>query len=435
MLAIAAGVAFILYQNRPQAEMKEPNKKPVTVDAVEAVPETLSIPISAQGTVAPLRRTSLVAEVAGRIIEVAPEFNVGGFVAANQILLRIDPSDYQTALLRAQAAVASAESTLAQEKGRAEVALQEWKKLPAGSQRSEEAKALYLRKPQLEQAESELLAARADLDTARDNLERSQIRAPYSAIISGKSVELGQYVSPGTAVAEVFSVDFAEVRLPIPQSKLEYLDVPGLTGYEAQAPIDLSTDVGGKISHWPAFLHRSEGSVDERSRVLYTVARITDPYALQSSEREPLRVGTFVNATIQGKNFNGLIALPRRVLHSGNQIWVIDDEQRLRPRTVEVLRAGGDQIYVSSGLDAGELVSLTGVDRSLSGAEVDVVSRISSDALRRGDSGDSDGDSAAAGPETEAPHSSSPATSPPINSPPDTSSTTSTESGTGETTP
>ncbi len=384
MLALSAGIAFTLYQHRPVAEIKEPAYVPITVDAVEAIDETLRIPISAQGTVAPLRRTSLVAEVPGRVIDVAPAFNVGGFVDAGTTLLQIDPRDYQTALLRAQAAVASAESNLAQEKGRAEVAMQEWKKLPAGSQRSEDAKALYLRKPQLAQAESELLAARADLNTARDNLDRTRIKAPYAAIISGKSVELGQYVAPGSNVAEVFSVDYAEVRLAIPQSKLEYLDLPGLAGYETETRIDLSTDVGGKITHWPATLHRSEGAVDERSRVLYTVARIADPYALKTKQRPALRVGSFVNATIEGRAFAGLIALPRRVLHSGNQIWVIDEEHRLRPRTVEVLRAGGDQIYVSGGLDAGELVSLTSVDRSLSGSEVKVVSRIGSDTLRQG---------------------------------------------------
>nr|WP_241263291.1 efflux RND transporter periplasmic adaptor subunit [Parahaliea mediterranea] len=369
--------------NRPATEIAEPAYVPVTVDAVEAVKETIRIPIQAQGTVSPLRRTALVAEVAGRVTEVSPTFNVGGFVEAGEVMLRIDPRNYQTALLRAQSAVASAESALAQEKGRAEVALQEWRKLPAGSQRSEEAKALYLRKPQLEQAEAQLLAARADLDTARDDLGRTIIKAPYEALISGKSVELGQYVSPGTALAEVFSVEYAEVRLPIPQSKLDYLDLPGVEGYRGGAGIDLYTDVGGELTHWTARLHRSEGVFDERSRVLYTVARIEDPYALRHPGRPPLRIGTFVNANITGRALHDLVALPRHVLRADNRLWIIDNEQRLRDRKVSVLRTGGDLVYVSAGLDAGELICLSSVDSALSGSEVDVVSRVTSSELRR----------------------------------------------------
>lgn len=385
MLAGATAVTVMLYLNRPATEIAEPAYVPVTVDAVEAVKETIRIPIQAQGTVSPLRRTALVAEVAGRVTEVSPTFNVGGFVEAGEVMLRIDPRNYQTALLRAQSAVASAESALAQEKGRAQVALQEWKKLPAGSQRSEEARALYLRKPQLEQAEAQLLAARADLNTARDDLERTIIKAPYEALISGKSVELGQYVSPGTTLAEVFSVEYAEVRLPIPQSKLDYLELPGVEGYRGSgsAGIDLYTDVGGELTHWKARLHRSEGVFDERSRVLYTVARIEDPYALRHPGRPPLRIGTFVNANITGRALRDLVALPRHVLRADNRLWVIDDELRLRERKVSVLRTGGDLVYISSGLDAGELVSLSSVDSALSGSEVDVVSRVTSSELRR----------------------------------------------------
>ncbi|TXS92138.1 efflux RND transporter periplasmic adaptor subunit [Parahaliea maris] len=382
MLGSAVAVTYLLYLGRPSTKIAEPVYVPVTVDVAEAVMETIRIPVQAQGTVTPLRRTDLIAEVAGRVIEVSDTFNVGGFVAEGEVLLRIDPRDYQTALLRAQSAVASAESALAQEKGRAQVAEQEWKKLPAGSQRSPEAKALYLRKPQLEQAEAQLLAAQADLSTARDNLGRSVIRAPYAALISGKSVELGQYVSPGSPLAEVFSIGVAEVRLPIPQGKLEYLELPELGNNNRAAPIDLYTDIGGNVTHWPATLQRSEGVFDERSRVLYAVARVEDPYALEHPERTPLRIGTFVNANIKGRALPDLIALPRHVLRAGNQVWVVDSQQRLRDRKISILRTGGDLVYVSDGLEAGELVSLTSLDPSLTGSEVKVVSRRGSDIIR-----------------------------------------------------
>ncbi len=323
----------------------------------------------------------MLSEVNGRVIEVSPSFVVGGFVSEGDVLLRIDPRDYQTNLLRAQAAVESAESNLAQEKGRAQVALQEWQKLPKGSQRSEEARDLYLRKPQLELAEAQLLAARADLNTARDNLERTIIKAPYDALIREKHSELGQFVAAGTPLAVIFSVEYAEVRLPIPQSKLDYLELPGLAGYETGAAIDLYTDVAGEIRHWTAELHRTEGVFDERSRVLYTVARIRDPYALNDPDREPLRVGTFVNANIEGRALEGIVSLPRYLLRAGNFVWVVDSDQRLRNRQISMLRTGGDLVYVTAGLDDGDLVSLTSLDNSFAGSRVTINSSIPSNQL------------------------------------------------------
>lgn len=383
MLGLAAAATTILYLNRPPAKIAEPTYQPLSVDVATAVKESIRLEIQAQGTVTPFRETALVAEVSGRIVEVAENFIVGGFVSAGEVLLRIDPRDYQTALLRAQAGVEAAESALAQEKGRAEVAQREWQKLPAGSQRSQEAKELYLRRPQLEQAQAQLLAAMADLNTARDNLERTIIKAPYSALIGAKHSELGQYVAPGAALAEVFSVDFAEVRLPIPQSRLDYLELPDITGYQDNRLIDLYTDVAGEIKHWTAKLHRTESTYDERSRVLYIVARIEDPYALDNSGRLPLRLGTFVNASIEGRELPDLVALPRHTLRAGNAVWVVDAENVLRSRAVTVLRTGGDNILVSDGLDDGERVSLTAVDSSLNGSKVLITSNTPTDVLRQ----------------------------------------------------
>ncbi|MEQ9394958.1 efflux RND transporter periplasmic adaptor subunit [Haliea sp.] len=383
LLAGAAAITFLLYLNRPSTDITEPVYIPVTVDVVEVKKETIRIPVQAQGTVSPLQQTVLVAEVQGRIVEAADNFNVGGFLRQGDVLLRIDPRDYEARLARTQAALRSAESELLQEQGRADVARREWEKLPAGSQRSDAARDLYLRKPQLAQAEAQLLAAKADVSTARDDLERTAVRAPYDALIRDKHTELGQYVTPGTSLAEIFAVATAEVRLPIPQTRLAYLDLPGVTADSGGALIDLYTDVGGDVTHWSARLHRSEGVFDERSRALFAVARVDDPYALDSPGREPLRVGTFVNANIEGRPMPGLVALPRYVLRAGDTVAVVDANNLVRNRKVTALRASGDFIYVSSGLENGDLVILTTLDSALTGAEVEVVSKVSSSDLRR----------------------------------------------------
>ncbi|PLW82982.1 hypothetical protein CWI75_05990 [Kineobactrum sediminis] len=390
LLASAIAVTLVLYFNRPPTDITEPVYVPVTVDVVVAQKETIRIPVQAQGTVSPLQETSVMAEVEGRIVEVAADFTVGSFLQAGDILLRIDPRDYETRLARARAALKSAESTLMQEQGRADVARREWEKLPAGSQRSDEARDLYLRKPQLAEAQAQLQAASADVITAQDNLDRTIVRAPYAALIRAKHSELGQYVAPGSALADLFAVDFAEVRLPIAQTRLPYLELPPLFNGDADeyhaAPVDLYTDVGGEVYHWQGQLQRSEGVFDERSRVLFLVARVEDPYGVQTPGREPLRIGTFVTANITGKPISGLVALPRYVLRAGDMVPVIDDNNRIRHRKITALRTGGDLVYISAGLDEGDLVILTTLDNALTGSEVSVQSRIGSRELRRGQS-------------------------------------------------
>lgn len=377
MLSTAAVIATIMYINRPPSKFAEPKEHLVSVDVIEVILEDISIPIQAQGTVTPVRQTVITSEVKGRIVEVSDNFNVGSFVRKGDVLLRIDPRDYQTNLLRAQAALASANSNLAQEKGRAQVARQQWNKLPKGSQRSQQAKDLYLRLPQLELANAQVLAANADLNTSRDNLERTIISAPYDALIRNKQSDLGQFVSMGSPLAELFSVDSAEVRLAIGQSKLAYLDLPGIEGYRNDEPeVQLYSDVAGEITHWSAKLERTEGVFDERSRVLYTVVRIDDPYALKpGAQSPPLRIGTFVNANIRGKKMPELVALPRYILRPGNLLWVIDEHMKLQNRKVTTLRTTGDKIYVSAGLDNGDLVSLTLLDATFTGAPANIVSR------------------------------------------------------------
>jgi RND family efflux transporter MFP subunit len=372
-------IAAILFANRPQNVIAPFEAKPLLVDVAEVFLQDLRIPIQAQGTVSPHRQTTVVSEVGGKIISVSPSFAAGGFIGEGDVLARVDDRDYQANLLRAKASVETVESTLAQEKGRAEVAFKEWKKQPKNTQRSQDATDLYLRKPQLEQAQAQLLSAQADLTKAGDDLDRTIIRAPYDSLIKEKRADLGQYITPGTALAEVFAVDFAEVRLAIPQSKLSYLDLPGVSGFdEESAPlVDLYTNIAGDVTHWTAHLQRTEGVVDERSRVLYAVARINDPYALKVGDHKPLRVGTFVKANILGKETRDLVVLPRRVLRAGNRIWVVDDQMTLRNRVVTTLRTGGSEIYVTAGLQSGELVCLSNPTGAIPGTAVTINKRIS----------------------------------------------------------
>ena len=124
------------------------------------------------------------------------------------------------------------------------------------SQRSREARGSTCANPQLDEANAQLLAAQAELNTARDNLERTIIRAPYDALIRQKH-RPGSIRRRRHPAGRTLSVEPPKYACH-PQSKLEYLELPGLEGYEAGSAIDLYTDVGGDIKHWSARLHRTE---------------------------------------------------------------------------------------------------------------------------------------------------------------------------------
>ncbi len=379
IIATAAVIASGLYLSRSEPAKNAVEQQPLLINAARAVKQDIQISVRSQGTIMPRTSTTLIAEVTGRIINLSAPFKVGGFFKQGDTLLRIDPRDYQADLKRAAAAVASAKSNLASEQGKAEVAYQDWMKYKSSVKRSEAATALALRKPQLEDAQAKLDSALADLDHARDQLDRTVIRAPYDGLLKTKQVDIGQYVNTGAKLADIFAIDTAELRLPLPENKLNYLQLPSINHNNTDKPeVSLLTEVSGERQQWQAQLVRTEGVFDERSRVLFAVAEINDPYGIQSPREHVLRMGTFVDASIEGRTIANLVALPRHILRAGNQLWVIDQQQRLQNRQVSILRTEGSQIYVTNGLSEGELVCLSNISGAVPGTKVRIADIIPS---------------------------------------------------------
>ena len=372
IILLASAIATGLYLNRPEPEQVEVTQRTLLVNAIKAVKQDVRVSVRAQGIITPRTETILIAEVSGRVIEVSEQFKVGGYFNKGDTLLGIDPRDYKADLKRAEAAVASAKSNLASEQGRAEVAYNDWLKYKSSVQRSQAANDLSLRKPQLIDAEAKLASANADLDTARDQLDRTTIRAPYSGLVRSKQVDVGQYVNVGTTLAETFAIDFAELRMALPENKLNYLELPTLADRDLNVypKVTLFAEIGGELREWQGKIVRTEGVFDDRSRVLFAVAEIDDPYGLTHPQAEELRIGTFVDARIEGRLISDLVALPRHLLRAGNQIWIIDEQQRLQNRQVSILRTEGHDIYVTSGLNEGELVCLSNISGAIPGTKV-----------------------------------------------------------------
>lgn len=368
-ILIASAVALLLIQSRPKAAQTAAPAPSLLVSVASAAREPVRFVVRTQGAVSPRTETTLVSEVAGQIVEVASAYVSGGFFEKGDVLLRIDPRNYESAVKRASAGVAQARTQVATENALAGYALEDWKRLRSVNAGNEQASDLTLRKPQLQEALATLEAREAELEMAQEDLNRTVIRAPYDGMVREKIADIGQYVNVGSQLARTFAVDWAEVRLPVSQQDLSFLDLKGLEK-GVRLPVAFRADIGAEAYSWSAEIVRSEGVFDAMSRVLYVVAQIQDPYDLAGSGKEPLRMGTFVTAEISGNAGGNLFAIPRHALSRGDTIWIVDEQLKIQPRQVAIVRTDEAFAYVEAGLRDGERYATTPIDQPLPGMQV-----------------------------------------------------------------
>ena len=366
-VVIAAG----LIAARPEATFTPPPPPTLLVEVATVERQPVTHVVHSQGSIAPRTQTTLVAEAAGQIIEVSPAFVSGGFFRKGDVLLRIDPRNYASTVKRARANVARARTQLETERGLAGYAKADWERLRRVDPDRGPGTDLALRKPQMRQAVAELQSAEADLEKAEGDLDRTVIRAPYDGMVRQKIADVGQYVNVGSQLGVTFAVDLAEVRLPVTQADLRYLDINKVRANE-EINVTLKATLGGSDFAWEGKIARSEGVFDMDSRVLYLVAQISDPYDLAGAGAVPLLMGTFVSAEIEGREAGEVALIPRHAMQRGNTLWMVDTDQKLVPREVEVLRRDDDFVYVGEGVAAGETFCLTPVDQPLPGMQVRV---------------------------------------------------------------
>jgi len=307
--------------------------------------------ITGEGTVSPLREIDLIPQVGGRVVYISPALVDGGMFSNGDVLLRIDPVDYELAVQSALAKVRDLESKLMLTEEEAEAAREEWK-IQTGDDGTSPPP-LVAKEPQLAAARAALEGARADLDKARLNLERTSLKAPFDGRISSKSVDLGQFVAAGQRLATMFSVEAAEIMVPLEDSDLRWIDVPGFTpGNAAESDAVVRATVAGQEIVRKAKLMRTEGRLDERTRMVNVIVRVDRPY----DDRPPLAMGLFVRVEIEGIVLPGATWLPRSAIHDDDTVYTVDGEDRIRFRKVEIARYDRDDVLVRSGLDTGDLV-------------------------------------------------------------------------------
>lgn len=375
-IAVVVGTVAVLGMlnaTRPKPEKKDgpPNPVAVQVAAVEARSTKLSI--SVQGEARPRVQAALAAQVAGRIVWVDPAFAEGGAFRSGQTLVRIDDADYRLAVIRARAQVAQAREGVAREEAESEIAKKDWETIGNGT-----ASPLALREPQLAQARAALDAAQAQLRAAELDLERTSIRAPFAGRLRVKRANLGDYVGPGAPVAEVFSTEVMEIRIPLADTDLATLQTP--VGFAAAAaagpPAHVTASVGGVERRWEGRLVRTEAAIDPQTRLVYGIVEVRDPFSAKNAA--PLPPGLFVTATIDGAKLESFLAAPRSALKRNEYLYVVKPDNTIDVRVVQAAQTTGDEVYFRTGVAAGERVVVSHLPSARNGMKVTPIARAAS---------------------------------------------------------
>jgi multidrug efflux system membrane fusion protein len=370
-LAIIVGAIVLssaMFALKPEPAKLESPETALAVETIALKKTAAQLLISSQGTVLPRTRSALISEVSGAVLSVSQQYVVGGVFNSGDVLMQLDPTDYQVALQRAQARLISMNAQLSFERARSAQAQKEW---AMTGRPATEAPLLALRKPYLAEAQANVLQAEAEVKQAQQKLDKTTIRAPYAGMVSAKTADIGQFVTLGSKLGEIFAIDYAEVRLPLTQRDLSMMDAQAFAKNKPRPGVTLNASVGNAELQWDALLVRSEGVVDQRNRSQYLIAQIVDPYNIkQRSEKPALLMGSFVRATIAGKKLENVFAVPRHALLEGGNIAAVDSDNKLRLKKVETIFSDEQFYYIANGLEEGMEIIVSAVGIAIDGMRV-----------------------------------------------------------------
>ena len=367
ILGIFLFLAATLMATAPVLEPSSIEKIATTVRVVKIQPKSVQLKVNSQGSVMPSTESQLIPEVSGKVSWMSPNLVAGGYFNDQEILIRVDDTDYKTKLDRAQANLTRAEA----EQQHNEF---EYRRMQSLVKRN------LVSRSQLENAlrafrvaEASLQDATANFNQAEQDLSRTQIKAPFAGLVRAENVDIGQFVSRGNPIATIYAGNRAEVRLPIADRQLAFLNIPvsirGEIPKEFQPEVTLTAQYAGQTLAWKGTIVRSEAEIDVSSTMVQLVARVES-----SSNPVPLSIGLFVSAEIEGLAANNIVVLPREALRNDNQVLIVDKENRLRFRKIDTLRLYQDDLLIKAGLEAGERVCVSPIQTVIEGMKVNPIS-------------------------------------------------------------
>ena len=362
IILVSSVILFVLMiKLKPEAEFQEPKIIPQLVETMVAYPSEVSAKISSQGTIRPEHEIFITSELSGKVAWVSESFLDGAGFRTGDTLMKIEKRDYELALISTESSLFQAKLALEREEAESNLASIEWKRVGKG-----DASSLTLREPQLAQARAVLAAAEAAYEQSKRNLERTSIIAPFDGRVRKKMLDLGTNLIPGARVADIYATASFEVRLPIADKDIPFLGIPldGTSINSTNRPdVKLSTSYGGDELEINGSIVRSESEIDLKTRMISVIATIPI-----SKSNTRFKVGMFVNAEIKGSSFPGVTVVPRSAVKD-DMIWVVID-QKLRRKSVEVIRYEKDFAFISNGLNKNDRILITRLSSYVDGMPV-----------------------------------------------------------------
>ena len=348
----------------PSLEPRAPPENKPLIRTITAKSESIRLSSTAFGTVSPRSENELIPEVSGSIVFMSPSLVSGGFFKKDDLLFSIEPLDYEVALEQSSAALKSAESELENAQRNHDRQINLAKKQSISESRKEEAI------NRLRFAESAHREANARVSLAKKNLERTKIRAPYDGRVRNEKIDLGQFVNRGQSIASIYAIDSAEIRLPVHDKELAFLDLSLFeTAKSKDDAVILKATFAGEQHTWSARIARTEGELDSRTRMINVIAEIDSPYSSKDS-RPPLTIGLFVEAEILGRFIKDAVVIPQSAIQDRNLVYTVNEKNRLEFKKVKILRMINDQAVITDGLKTGDTVCISALRNAEPGMEV-----------------------------------------------------------------
>jgi RND family efflux transporter MFP subunit len=369
LLAFSIGVARYMMTHKPMPQRKKPAAVIPVVKVMEIFSTAQQVNIPVQGTVGPALNVDLKTRVAGEIIWTSPEFVEGGIVKKGQALVKIDPTEYELALIGKKALLQSAIYDLKSEQGRQEVALSEWNILGLEERATEMDRELALRQPQLAASKAKLEAAKAELKQAELNIERTVIRAPFNAVIRSTSVDVGAQASVQSAIAGIAGTDTFHIEALVPLDRLPWIHIPD--GKSDSGSMALVTTGGNRVLEGK--IYKLLMDLQPNGRLARILIEIDDPLDLKKTngDRRPLFLGDFVRVEIQGRTIQDVVVLSREHMKDGGQVHTVDSENRLRIMDIKIVWRGADQVFVR-GLEPGTKLIVSDLSAAVEGMKLSI---------------------------------------------------------------
>jgi len=367
IIACSAFAAKRLMDSGPKAQKRAPQRSAKLVEVEEAKLSSHRVVVEAYGQVRPARTIRLQPRVSGQVIQMSREFTEGGVLKTGDMVLKLDPKDFELRIRQRTADVSRVESDLKVEQGQQTIARQEFALMKETV--TDEDSDWVLRKPQLESAQAMVESAVATLHQAQLDLERTVVVAPFNAIVQTKDVEMGTQVGPSTFLGNLEGTDEYWVVATVPVNELKWLDIPRLaTGTGSSARV-YNEAAWGEGAYREGRIVRLLSELETEGRMARVLVAVNDPLGLEKgNEKAPqLLSGSFVRVEIEGMELGRVFALGRDVVHDEDTVWIKDKNHKLEIRPIEVVYRGQDQVFISGGLEAGESIVSTNLSSPVVG--------------------------------------------------------------------